>query len=119
MEYDLSLKRPNSLTQCACLGFVTKRVNDLRRGSNESDSGLLDFAGEFGILGEETIAVEDESENARARNVAVCAPRVDHVNTVLKRDTNDIILRKVSSNRCQALADLVCFIGLVTPKIQQ
>ena len=49
--------RNTVLTNGTRLGFVTKRVNNLWRRTNESDSGLLDFTGELGILGEETITV--------------------------------------------------------------
>jgi hypothetical protein len=40
-------------------------------------------------------------------------PRVDHIDTMLEGSANNVILREVGSNRGQACADTVCFIGLV------
>jgi hypothetical protein len=40
-------------------------------------------------------------------------PRVNHIDAVLEGSANNIILRKVRSNRGQARTDTVCFIGLV------
>jgi hypothetical protein len=37
---------------------------------------------------------------------------MNHINAVLDCNPNDIILCKISADRCQTLADLICFIGL-------
>ena len=37
---------------------------------------------------------------------------MDHVDTVLQRDSYNIILSEVGPNRCQALSNLVRLIGL-------
>ena len=42
----------------------------------------------------------------------ICAPRVDHVNTMLKRDPNDIILSEIGTNWGEALSDLISLISL-------
>jgi hypothetical protein len=39
-------------------------------------------------------------------------PRVDHVDTMLEGDSDNVILREVGTNRSQALANLVGLIGL-------
>ena len=37
---------------------------------------------------------------------------MDHVDTMLQRNTNDIILSQIRSDRCHALSDHVGFVGL-------
>jgi hypothetical protein len=37
---------------------------------------------------------------------------VDHIDAVLESDSDNVILSEISSNRSEALADLVCFVGL-------
>ena len=39
-------------------------------------------------------------------------PRVDHVNAVLERDSDDVLLREVGTNWGEPLADLVGLIRL-------
>jgi hypothetical protein len=40
-------------------------------------------------------------------------PGMDHVNSMLEGDSDDVVLSEVSRYRSQALSDLVSFIGLV------
>ena len=39
-------------------------------------------------------------------------PGMNHINTVLKGDANDIVLREVRADRRKTLSDLVGFVGL-------
>ena len=43
-------------TESARLGLVAEAIDDLRGGTDESNTSLLNFTREFGILGEEAIA---------------------------------------------------------------
>jgi hypothetical protein len=40
-------------------------------------------------------------------------PGVDHIDTVLERDANDIVLGEVGTDRREAFADAICLIGLL------
>lgn len=37
---------------------------------------------------------------------------MDHVNTMLKRDADDVVLGKICADRRETLSDLIGFIGL-------
>jgi hypothetical protein len=47
-------------------------------------------------------------------DVAEDSPGMNHVNTMFKSDTNNVILSKIGSNGCQTLSDLIRFICLYT-----
>lgn len=47
------------LTNCTRFGLVTERVNDLWAGSDECETGLLDFASESCVFCEETVTSEE------------------------------------------------------------
>ena len=102
------------LTNGTRLGLVTKRIDDFRAWADEREASLLDFAREFGILREETVAVQTICQLIPAF-VATghhCAPRVDHVDAMLQRDSDDVVLCEISPDGGEALADLVRFVRL-------
>jgi hypothetical protein len=39
---------------------------------------------------------------------------MDHINAMLQCDADDVVLREVRRNRCQALSNLIRLIGLNT-----
>ena len=43
----------------------------------------------------------------------MCIPGMDHVNAMFDSDSDDVLLRKVRSNRSEAFANLVRFISLI------
>ena len=98
-------------TESARLGLVTEAIDDLRGGTDESNTSLLNFTREFGILGEEAIARSSISVT-RPPRLTDRVPRMNHINTVLKGDANDIVLREVRADRRKTLSDLVGLIGL-------
>ena len=76
------------------LCLISKCINDLWGRSDESETGLLDFAGKHCVLREEAIA------------------GVDHIDAMFEGDSNDVVLCEIGCNGRKALTDLVCFVGL-------
>lgn len=72
---------------------------------------MLDFPGEFCIFREEPISAERVLETSRV-DEGKYVPGVNHVDSMLEGDLDDVVLGKVSTDRSQTLSDLVGFIRL-------
>jgi hypothetical protein len=99
---------PNS--RSARRHLVSKSIDDLGCGTDEDHSVLLDLAGEFGVLREESVTFRDQ-----LFFLPLGAPlltRVDHVDAVLDSNLDDLIDSEVSLNR-RVLSPLSNHVGLV------
>ena len=71
------------------IGLVSERINDFGGRPHECETGLLDFAGEHCVLGEEAVA------------------GVDHVDAMFEGNGDDVVLCEIGSDRRKSEKDAI------------
>ena len=96
--------------------LVSEAGDDLRLRADEDDACVLALLRKLGVLGEESVSKADKSSGCAwagwRGGDGVSSPRVDHVDSVLEGDADDVVLGEVRSDGGETLADLVGLVSL-------
>lgn len=102
-------------TDRTSLCLVPQCIYHLWRWTNERESGLLDFPCKLCVFRQETVTICGLFQlQARPNSILEvrCAPGMDHVNTMLECNSDDIVLCEISTDGCHTLAHLICLVCL-------
>jgi hypothetical protein len=86
----------SKLTERPGLGLVTESIDSLWTRTDESETGLLYLSSKLVVLRQETVT------------------RVNHVDAMLQRDPDDILLAQVSADGSESFTDLIGLVGLLS-----
>jgi hypothetical protein len=103
----------DNVTESSCFRLVAKAINNFGRWTYKSQTCLLDFPGKPGIFRKETIAErENLVDDCSFIEGTDLLPGVNHIDTMLESDPNDVVLSEIGAYWSQTLSNLISFVGL-------